>query len=441
MMPNGQPRHVRSTHMARRIGITQTGALLCLLVLVLFVGRTPTVHAAGVPYCGQLADEHAPTRSAIHLNRTEGPVGTDLTVTDSGWHPGTYVTMHFDGRNPKTGEIYTLIPEFASGIVDNDGTVTLSSLNAPSFFCVDISTPAYTAYRFDQSGGVTGYFVLASNHGEVSAPTAFRYLPAPTVALSGVDTFGGAKVGSTLTVTGSDWEPHEPLTLTLLSADPAGPGTVPNAARTDATTDTQGHFTATYPLDAHLRWNANVTLHVEGGGPRFGILDAFDMLFLEPAIQPTLRVDHTLVTPGMTITMSGEHWFPGDRYTITYCDAAWSENGWGDGPDCGKESNPALGTVTISADGDIHQQFVIPNSGPPRVILLRVNELASWITVQPVPIQVVADLPTWDETHPRVAALRNDVVGSLPFTLPAALLLASLAFVAIRRWRVSKSRP
>src|SRR6185312_5946291 len=102
------------------------------------------------------------------------------------------------------------------------------------------------------------------------APLAFTYRPAPTVAVTGLDTHGGVKVGSTLTITGSGWEPHEPLSLTLYSADPASPGALPNAARTHAATDTRGNFTTSYPVDARLRWNTDAMLVVEGNSPRFG---------------------------------------------------------------------------------------------------------------------------------------------------------------------------
>src|SRR5690242_9290697 len=155
-------------------------AMLCLLALAWFAGQAPAVHASGVPWCpNPLPDEHAPTRPAIHLNRHEGPVGTDLTVTASGWHPGAHVALHFDARDPKSGEMYTLIPDLAKGRVGRDGAITLSSLDAPSFFCVDMYTSDNTNYSFDESGGTTAFFVLVSDHGEVSAPMAFKYLPAP----------------------------------------------------------------------------------------------------------------------------------------------------------------------------------------------------------------------------------------------------------------------
>jgi hypothetical protein len=91
-------------------------ALSLFLALAWPIGQPPaTVYASGVPYCEKLADEHAPTRPAVHLDHTEGPLGTDLSVTVSGWHPGAHVTLHVDGREPKTGELYVLMPAFAQG--------------------------------------------------------------------------------------------------------------------------------------------------------------------------------------------------------------------------------------------------------------------------------------------------------------------------------------
>jgi hypothetical protein len=438
MMVSDQPRRAHAFLVMLRI--ICTGAMLCLCVLVWFAGQSPAVHASGVPWCpNPLPDEHAPTRPAIHLNRHEGPVGTDLTVTAHGWRPGAHVALRFDARDPKSGEMYTLIPDLAKGMVGRDGTITLSSLDAPSFFCVDMYSRDNTDYRFDASGGTKAFFVLVSDHGEVSAPVAFKYLPAPTVVIHDIHWPEGATVGLSVTVSGSGWETHEPLSLTLMTGDPTALKEQPYATRTQVTTDAQGNFLTGYPLDARLRWNINVWLVVVGSGPRFGALIEYGDLFLSPAIQPTFQVDRTMVTPGMTLTVSGEHWYPGDTFTIKYCNAHWQDGSWVNGPNCGKEANPALGTVTVAADGRIHQRFIIPENGPPRTILVRINEIAGGINVHPIPVQVVNHLPTWDDIHPRVAALRNKVVGSLPFTIPAALLLGALAFFAIRRWRVRQA--
>lgn len=433
MMASGQSSYARAFPVILRI--ICAGALFCLFALAWFAGRTPAVHASGVPYCGKLADEHAPTRSAIHLNRTKGPIGTDLTVTASGWSLGAHVALHFDARDPKTGEMYTLIADVAKGTVARDGTITLSSLDAPAFFCVDMSTPDYTDYKFDDQGGTTAYLVLASDHGEVSAPVAFRYLAAPTIGSSGVDpAFHDTRIGSTIIVTGSGWEPGEPLTLTL--RQPAGSyANVPYAPQGHTTTDAQGNFTANYPLDARLHWGRDVMLTVEGSGPHFGSLTAQYPITLLPAIPPTFEVDHTLVTPGMTITVSGEHWFPGDVIPLKLCDSQMVAGVWSIGPNCGKAAWPVLTEIPIDAGGRMRQQVKIPATTPLGESIFIV-EVDSRTGVQPIPVHVVDHLPTWDDIHPRVAALRNGLVGSLPFTIPAVLLLGALAFFAIRRWRV-----
>ena len=131
-------------------------AALMLLALLWMGGQAsaiPTAHASGIPYCpNPLVDERAPTRPALHLNRAEGPVGTNLTFTVAGWRPGAHVTLHVDGRDPKTGELYVLIADYARGTVASDGAVSLSSLAAPSFLCVDMTSPNYTNYQFDDSG-------------------------------------------------------------------------------------------------------------------------------------------------------------------------------------------------------------------------------------------------------------------------------------------------
>lgn len=411
-----------------------SGAVLCLLSLAWGTGHVPVVHASGVPYCGKLADERASTSRAIHLNRAEGPAGTDLAVTASGWHPGARVALHFDARNPKTGEMYILLAQFAQATAGKDGTVNLSSLEAPSFYCVDLYSTDQTTYHFDQAGGTVGYFVLVADDGEVSAPVAFKYLPAPAISANGVDpAFHDTKVGSTVIVTGSNWEAHEPLTLTL--QDPVNASaSVPYAAQTHALTDAQGTFTATYPLDARLHWGSDVMLTVEGSGPRFGSLVAQTNVTLLPAVKPTFQLDRTLVTPGMTITVSGEHWYPGDSIPLKLCNAQMLDGSWSFDGNCGKAVWPILAKIPIDASGQMLQRVTIPSDTSPGESIF-VIEVDSRIGVQPIPVQVVDHLPTWDDIHPRVAALRNKMVSSLPFTIPATLALLSLIVFALRRWR------
>jgi hypothetical protein len=432
----GERGHIRVFRSIARIIIA--GALLCLLALVWFVGHLPVAQASGVPYCGKLTEEHAPTRPAIHLNRTEGPIGTDLTVAASGWRPGAHVSLRFDAREPKTGELYTFIPQFAQGTVANDGTITLTSLDAPSFFCVDTYSSDQTDYRFDDTGGTTAYFVLAADDGEVSAPVAFHYLPAPTINVGGVDpSFHDTKVGSTLAVTGSGWEPTEALTITLESEGDvlSVPNPVPFGEQVHATADTYGNFSAAYPIDAKAAWNVNDMLVVRGSGPRFGSLFAQQPAALLPAIEPTFHVDRTLVTPGMTITVSGEYWYPGDVIPLKLCDSQMVDGAWSIGPNCGKAAWPVLADISIDTGGRLRQQITIP-PGTPLGESIFIVEVDSRAGVQPIPVQVVDHLPTWDDIHPRVAVLRNKVVASLPFTIPAVLLLGTLAFFVIRRWRM-----
>jgi|GEM_PF-1409781 hypothetical protein len=418
-----------------------SGAMLCLLALAWFAGWAPAVHAAGPGYCVITpTDEHAPTRPAIHLNHSEGPVGMRINVSASGWHPGARVSLHFDGHDPQSGRLTVLIAQAApQAIVASDGSVTITSAEVPAYVCNDPSNAPNSGYHLDTAGGSTGYFVLASDDGEVSAPVAFRLLPAPTVAINGNGPNSyQMKVGTTITVAGSGWEPNEALTITLRSGDASHPPTVPYASEVHATTDAQGSFTASYLLDPRLPWNRNLLVMVEGVGPRYGTYGVASFIYLLPVTQPTFRVDHTLVIPGMAITVSGEHWYPGDTFTIKFCNAHWQDGSWVNGPNCGKESNPALGTVTVAADGRIHQQFIIPDNGPPRTILVRINEVTPFMAIQPIPVRIADHLPTWDDIHPRVAALRNNVVGSLPFTIPAVLALGALVFFAIRRRRMRR---
>ena len=72
--------------------------------------------------------------------------------------------------------------------------------------------------------------------------------------------------------------------------------------------------------------------------------------------------------------------------------------------------------------------------------MVRIPALTNWIHVPPIALHVVDHLPTWDDAHPRAAAVRNLLLGSLPVTVPAALLLGALAIVGLRLQRKRQSR-
>lgn len=404
------------------------GTMLILLSVAWLIGQPPTTaHAAGVPFCGKLVAEQTPTRPASLLDRSVGPVGTNMTVTTSGWNPGAHVTLNVDGRSPKTGDLYILMPNFANGVVASDGTVKLGTLDAPYFFCMDMYSNPNIEYHLGDAGN-TAYFVLTAEDGEVSTPVAFQYLAAPTVSLNASQQ--GVAVGSTVVVSGAGWEPQAAITFSLTSIG-ISTQRVSNGAPVQTTADSQGAFQVHYPIPTDWPWHSNSRILVNGSGPRFGLLQSGWDLNVLPAVAPTFRVDHTLVTPGMTVTVSGDHWYPGDTYTIKYCDAELQDSGWANGPNCGKAVNPALGTVTIDANGRMRQQFTIPKDLPLGVVMVRVQEAST----PPVAVHVVDHLPTWDDVHPRVAALRNGVVNSLPFTIPGALLLGALGVFGVRRRR------
>ncbi len=438
MMASGQSSPTRALAVTMRV--ICAGVLLRLFAFLWVAEQAPVVRAAGPGYCViPPIVEHAPTRPAIHLNYSEGPVGMRINVSASGWRPGARVRLHFDGRDPHSGRLTVLIAQAAPQvIVASDGSVTITSVEVPYYVCNDPSNAPNSGYHLDTTGGPIGYFVLASDDGEVSAPVAFRLLPAPMVTIngSGPNSYY-MKVGTTITVAASGWEPSESLTISLRSGDASHPPTIPYASDVHATADAQGSFTASYLLDPRLPWNRNLLVMVEGVGPRYGTYDVSSFINLLPDTQPTLRVNHTLVTPGMAITVSGENWYPGDVIPLKLCDSQMVAGVWSIGPNCGKAAWPILTEIPIDAGGRMRQQVKIPAATPLGESIFIV-EVDSRTGVQLIPVHVVDHLPTWDDIHPRVAALRNKLVGSLPFTIPTALALGALAFFAIRRWRVRR---
>jgi hypothetical protein len=143
--------------------------------------------------------------------------------------------------------------------------------------CIDISaTPEVT---FDSRlDGAKLYVVAVGDDGAVSAPATFTYLASLQGKIDGASPgFSGVKVGSSIIVSVSGWEPHEAVSLTLsdrILQDPYKNNLTPFATTppTTVTTDSQGAFSTAFAIPATLPWGHDAVLSATGVGPHFGTL-------------------------------------------------------------------------------------------------------------------------------------------------------------------------
>ncbi|HEX8035697.1 MAG TPA: hypothetical protein VF510_17700, partial [Ktedonobacterales bacterium] len=208
----------------------------------------------------------------IVLNRMEGPPGTQLTLTGSGWPAGSTVTIDLIAHNEITGQLFVGQPGIAKATAGSDGSFRTRTFNAPQ----------------QHSCGGNGYglpnsvvqYVAHTADNAVKAEAQFRYLPAPELQiLSPGENGQSVTPGTPLAISGLHWEPGVEVTLTAATiANPAMPpelNNVPTPRDQDsirALADAMGSFQVGMRIPVDLAPRTGYTIMAASSGPRFGML-------------------------------------------------------------------------------------------------------------------------------------------------------------------------
>jgi hypothetical protein len=169
---------------------------------------------------GETEEEETPPPEAeptITLDPTEGPPGTEVTVTGSGWVPGDTVSLQF-AANLENGDYHFLTDYYHLGetAVGDDGSFTFT-------FTVPTDAKIGDA-RVGASSADGPWYVDPLFHvTEPEEPSC----PEPTATVSP----SSGRIGDTVTVQGAGWLPGGTVTITATGPTQfgLGPLTVPDS--------------------------------------------------------------------------------------------------------------------------------------------------------------------------------------------------------------------
>lgn len=411
---------------------------LALTAGLLAAPGAPTARASGPGPCASITPPEMVKASlgpaggvSARLSRTQGTVGTALTITGAHWPAGMAVSVDlYMQRN----ETIFLDSPVAHGTVSADGSLTLGPFRAPM-------SVACSSLNLDNQDEGNALLLVHTQDGRARAPLTFTYLTytlGPTIKISNLGGFGVAP-GTRFILTGKNWEPGERVTLT--------PETAPWAAATEAlpaytpvmgeaisaTADSQGAFVATLPpLDEPPE--TQLIVMAQGTGSRYGDVAEYSWgSSMLPKIFPGIRLDHSGVTAGTALTVTGNHWPANVAGIIEYCRQQSTLPGMV-GLRC--LGGQHLGDFQTDAAGRFSVTVHLPSDASlgPITVQARVpdNPFGLIVYAQGQPLMIV---PTFAEAHPRLTR----VLAHWPYFAASAIALLAL-LGALAAWLLRRRR-
>lgn len=372
------------------------------------------------------------------LNRTQGTIGTTVAVTGSSWPAGASVLV--DLYVKQYNNTYFDFGVQTRGTASAAGTIALAPFQAP---LVGSCTGVF-------SGAQDGGNVLLLIHtvdGRHRMPLTFTYInyfDGPRVAYyTSEDPLNPGKI---VMISGSKWEPHERITLTQVTAPRTYPPqqltftSTPNL-KLSVTADNQGNFSAVVP-EVNVAPESWVRVGAEGIGPRYGDVVFFaGPLLLPPPIFPSIRLDQIAVSQGGALTVTGDHWLPGQPGVIEYCRGENTIPGMV-GLRCEPYLSEQLGTFVADGAGHFVAHVRMPSNARfgSVTVQARIPDDGFGLVVY-AQAQPLAIAPTYAQLHPR----RVWVMAHWPYFAAGAIallaLLGALAVWLLRRRRGGRARP
>ncbi len=441
---------------------------LCVTFGALTISAAPTARASGGGPCTSLTQSDlaqpqvtAAGRASASLSRTQGTDGTLLSLSGSGWPANTPIAldiwMDFSGTF-RGGPMYQhqggvvsapVVP--IQGTTSASGALQFPRFRLPSGFWGLCQNEM--SVNGQPASSVTILFVAHTldgnySNGRVRQPIEFTYFRSPTIEASSAgnrDTVT-AQVGERLALTGAGWEPGERVTVTPQVATwptvdhwsgdavPITPPASPGAMTVTADTAGTLAFTFTVPQVAPLSY---IALLLHGNGGRYGDMSffAFTTYVVLPGALPAIAVDRLSVVAGGTVTVTGDHWQPGQQGTIEYC------RGLNLNPYklyyCDINSAESLGAFQADSAGHFEVPVRLPINArlgditmQARVNGADVQDTLGWLALaRATPMTIVASAsgPTNAQLHPQQGWL----LAHAPYLGGALALVIALAGVAL----------
>jgi hypothetical protein len=207
--------------------------------------------------------------NALALNPTQGPTGTVVTASGTGFNPNANITMTFDNT--------ALVTNPAVPVTDATGAFTAT-----------FSVPA---------GAATGAHTVTATDGQLVQQAAFTVTNAPN---------SGA-TGTTVTITGSGYPAGGAVTV-------AFDGTAVQTNPSPLVADANGGFAATFTVPAGATAGGH-TVTATSGGTQVGAVFTVTV-----AAAPTISASPTSPVAGQSVTVTGSGFTPNATVTVTGTD-------------------------------------------------------------------------------------------------------------------------
>ncbi len=422
-------------------------ATVALVSAAPFAPFAPVAQASGPGPCAEItsADQaHASLTAAggvsARLSRTQGTVGTALTVMGAGWPAGASVLV--DVYLKRNGQVYSE-ETLSQATAAADGTLLTAQFRAPrSETCSSLNmTPDGRA----KDGGAI-LLLIHTRDGKARTPLTFTYLTydnGPQVTAAPANS--ALTPGTALTLTGAHWEPGERVTIipqvapwVYVSAGPVWPPAfqpVPGLVLS-ATADAQGAFSAVVPaLDEPP--GTQFTAIAEGTGPRYGDVNVDSYYYqMLPKIYPSIHLDQSGVYAGGKVTVTGERWPANVAGVVEYCRG---QMGLPDMVGLRCLGGQHLGDFQTDGAGRFSATVSLPANAAlgPITVQARVPTAPFGLIVyaQSQPLRII---PTFTQAHPRLTR----VMGMAPYLAGGAVaLLTPLVVTTILIRRRRKTAP
>lgn len=452
-----------------RLGTLLVVALAAMMSVAMIsaAGMTPNARAAGVGPCMPLtaSDMAQPQvtykgHASLHLSRLQGTDGTLLTMSGGGWPAKAHVVVDIwtDVGNQFLGGPFNTLPPITITATGALPTTSFRLATDESAFCPQgimtangVATDHVTMLLVAQT--VESGVQNPRENPRARVPVVFTVYASPHVNSPSVQDPWRAHVlaGASMPLVGSGWQPGDMITVTSMitpfQPDTSSSITAPTATPTatpagsvTVTADPHGAFTLPYRLPNAPPLSV-VSLLAHTNDARFGDVTLTPVLsfLIVPDVYPSIQLDKSAVLAGGTVTVTGDHWTPGEHVTVEYCRGLTHD--LTNSLYCDKYSAESLAEVQADGAGHFVARVRLPINARvgPDTMQARITGATLWTPSDTRPFAAAQQFSIVDSTPPLSYAQQHPVQAWLlahTALLGGALLtLLAVAFAGILIFR------
>jgi hypothetical protein len=369
----------------------------------------------------------------ITLNAAQGVAGTQVIVSGTGWPVGQHVLI----------SVANLIDE--QGGVNGTGWLSGATVNVYGGFVTPAFSFPYLTCGIRPKAGTTASIVAATDDNTVSASAPFALAQTPTLEVASPQQLRPLRLGvNTITVVGSDWTPGAPVSLVAAHSEVVqgaiGDQTVtampfPDAQPLHALVDAQGRLNANVPVPTTLPPGTEVDIQATAASRVYGalVINLYPNALIPAPIPLTWDLSANHGPPGVTLTVTGDHWYPGDDVSLEYCRLeAAQPTALGLRCNLGPQGSVAtgfaaqIGAVSVDTGGHYSATVTLPHDAKPGAIIVQARVLDSANRAE---IYFASQEFTVTAPAPQAAPLLARWRDWWPQALVGALLLGAALFV------------